>query len=102
MTLTFIFMMVVLKIPILALLWIVWWAIKQQPDAEGGNGGDGGIRSEPRFPHHPRRRPPRGPRRGPHSDPGSGSPPRTRRATRHVTPIEARHARRLPAAPSRS
>ena len=32
MTFTFIYLMVILKIPILALLYIVWWAIHQDTD----------------------------------------------------------------------
>ena len=53
---------VVLKIPIVALLLIVWWAIREPPmpeaDEEDGGGSD-------RDPRHPRRRPPHPPRRGP-------------------------------------
>jgi hypothetical protein len=61
---TFIYLMVFLKLPIIALLYLVWWAIHQQPeqgDQEGGD-DDGGSRK----PRHPR--PPLQPlpRRGPH------------------------------------
>jgi hypothetical protein len=75
---TFVYLMVVLKIPILALLWIVWWAIKQEPEPSEGLGGDGGIKRPAPRPHHPRRPFPRTPRRGPHGDPPVPSPPRTR------------------------
>lgn len=71
----FIWMMVVLKIPIAMLLYIVWWAIKQSEPELGTRDQDGGVRPPhgPRVPdHRPRRR-------GPHGSPGAGaSPPRVR------------------------
>jgi hypothetical protein len=55
------FLMVVLKIPVAALLYLVWWAIRAEPEvAEAPDEGGHGFR---RF--GPRR--PRGPRRGPHA-----------------------------------
>jgi hypothetical protein len=77
---------VVLKIPIVMLLWIVWWAIKDPPLAEVDERGDGGSDRDPRP--HPRRRPPHPPRRGPHADPSPASPTRVR---------VARGRRRVPA-----
>jgi hypothetical protein len=72
----FIYLMLVLKIPILALLGIVWWAVRSTPeDAEERTDGDGGQR-RPR--HHPRRPLPRPPRRGPHGAPAPEPPARTR------------------------
>ncbi len=72
----FLWLMLALKIPIVALYLIVRWAVKQTPEPAPGV-DDGGI--GPRgLPRHPRRRPPRSPRRGPHGDPGPLSPPRTR------------------------
>jgi hypothetical protein len=66
---------VVLKIPIIALLAIVWWAVKSEPTPEHERSdGDGGSRHE----RHPRGRPPRPPRRGPHAEPPPRSPQRTR------------------------
>jgi hypothetical protein len=62
-----------LKIPIAALLYIVWWAIKQEAPAPGSS-GEGGTKAPP----HPRRPLPRAPRRGPHGDPQVPAPPRTR------------------------
>jgi hypothetical protein len=78
---TFLWLMVFLKIPIVALFLIVRWAVKQTP--ESAPDGDGGIspRPRPRHPHHPRRRPPRSPRRGPHGSPAPLSPPRVRTVT---------------------
>jgi hypothetical protein len=77
---TFIYLMVVLKLPIFALFGIIWWAVRttdeaeaEPPEPEGGN-DDGGSKR----PLHPRPGPrPRKPRRGPHGDPPA-SPKRTR------------------------
>lgn len=72
---TFFYLMVILKIPIVALLWIVWWAINATDEDEAPTGDDdGGLRRE-RHPRDPRPRPPR---RGPHGDPPPPSPPRAR------------------------
>ena len=71
----FLWLMFALKIPVAALLWIVWWAVRSTPEPEAGpEDDDGGIRP-------PRERPPRpeGPRRrGPHGDPAIPAPPRSR------------------------
>ncbi len=71
----FIWLMFVLKIPIAALLYIVWWAIKQHEPEAPVTGEDGGVKPphRPRVPdHRPRRR-------GPHGAPGSAVAPRSRR-----------------------
>ena len=72
----FLWLMFALKIPIAMLLWIVWWAVKSEPEPESGSSDDddGGIRRPHERP--PRPRDPR--RRGPHGDPAVPSPPRTR------------------------
>lgn len=72
---TFFFLMVVLKVPIAALFWIVWWAIKATPDLPEEQHDDGGAK-RPQPPHP--RTPPRRPRRGPHGDPQVPAPARTR------------------------
>lgn len=71
---TFIYLMFVLKIPIIALLWIVWWAIHQTPDVDTAGPDDGGTKQAP----HPRRPFPHTPRRGPHGDPLPAAPARVR------------------------
>jgi hypothetical protein len=72
----FIYLMLVLMIPIAALLYIVWWAIRSQPETPEPSADDtGGSKTRPR---HPRRPFPRRPRRGPHGDPLPLPPPRTR------------------------
>jgi len=78
----FIWIMVILKIPLVALLWLVWYSVTATPDpAEEEREDDGGIgrpnQPDPRGPARPRRR-------GPHGEPPLPSPPRTR------TPARAR------------
>jgi hypothetical protein len=53
------FLLVVLKVPVLAMIYLVWWACQPAPEVEAGEdeGGDYGRRRRPRLP--------RGPRRGP-------------------------------------
>ena len=72
----FLWLMFALKIPIIALLWIVWWAVRSAPeDEQQPRGDDGGTKYRP---PHPRRPFPKRPRRGPHGDPALPAPPRTR------------------------
>src|SRR3954468_15995144 len=90
---TFVYLMLILKIPIVALLTIVWWAIRSTPEESEPvrDEGGGGTKVPPRQPRHPRpvrprqprRRPPvpgrpRKPRRGPHGAPLPLPPPRVR------------------------
>jgi hypothetical protein len=71
---TFIYLMFFLKLPIVALLWIVWWAVRQTPEPAASDEGGG----ERRRPRHPRTPFPRTPRRGPHGDPLPPAPQRAR------------------------
>jgi len=73
--LTVIWMAVVLKIPIAALLWLVWYAAKE-PEPVGADEDDGGSK-RPERPHGPRT-PPRPPRRGPKHGAPLPAPPRVR------------------------
>lgn len=84
MTWTFIWMAVVLKIPVVALLWLCWWAIHAEPEQAAGdsNGGDGGG-------HSPAPRSPRSPRRGDHAEPVLHPPPRTRAVARRSGSVRA-------------
>jgi hypothetical protein len=75
---TFIWLMFLLKIPIVALFLIVRWAVNQTPETEPGQDGGIGPRPSPHRPHHPRSRLPRTPRRGAHGGPSPSSPPRVR------------------------
>jgi hypothetical protein len=82
MSAAFIFLMVILKIPIALLLYIVWYAIKSPPQPEPVAGEDGGTKRplspRPRHPQHPRPALPRNPRRGPHGAPQAAAPARMR------------------------
>jgi hypothetical protein len=90
---TFVYLMIGLKIPIAALLYIVWWAIHQTPETAEPGVGDGGTRR----PRHPRPPLPRRPRpRGAHGLPAP-IPPRRMRvvAARSLAAARARqHAAR--------
>jgi len=74
---TFVYLMLILKIPIVALLLIVRWAIRATPEESEPERADdsGGSKTRPR---HPRKPLPRHPRRGPHGDPLPLPPPRSR------------------------
>ncbi len=85
---TFFWLMVVLKIPIIAAIALVWWAVRAVPDPvvaaddpPPGDDEDGGSKVPPS--HRPTPRRPTRPR-GPHGDPSPPSPPRVRR------PVSAR------------
>lgn len=82
----FFYMFVILKIPLIAAIWLVWWAVKQDPETapDTGRGDDGGNGRD-----HPRPRPPRPPRRGPHADPLPQPPSRVRA---HARPLDRTHA----------
>jgi hypothetical protein len=56
---TIFYMVVILKIPMIAALWLVWWAIKQEPEPEEATGEDRGPRRNklPPLPRWPRRGP---------------------------------------------
>jgi hypothetical protein len=73
----FIWIMFILKIPLVALLWLVWWAVRATEDAvPEQDGDDGGSK----LPRHPRTDPRRPRTRGPHGEPPVPAPPRVRTA----------------------
>jgi len=72
----FLWLMLALKVPIAALIYLVWWAIKQTPEETPSSGDDDG--GSKRHPRHPRKPFPRHPRRGPHGDPAPMPPARVR------------------------
>jgi hypothetical protein len=71
------YLFVALKIPLIAAIWLVWWAIKQEPDPSEDEHDDGGSKTRERP--HPLPRRPKPPRRDPHGAPEPASPPRVRR-----------------------
>jgi hypothetical protein len=65
------FLAIVLKIPVFAALWLVWWAARAVPEPDQElDDGDGGFRRWRREP-----RTPPGPRRGPHAPDALPLPP---------------------------
>ena len=60
---TMIFMGLVLKIPVAFAVWLIYYAIKAEPDVAEAPEEDGGQRR--RYRREPKR--PSGPRRGPHA-----------------------------------
>ena len=83
----FVWLMVALKVPICALLYIVWWASRAPEDAAEGAGDWKAPRVDP---DHPRPRKPTPPRRGPHAEPAPRAPGRVR-ALRGRTLRKATH-----------
>ena len=78
----FLWLMVFLKVPLAAALWIVWWAVRAEPEPADedreNRRGDGGDRPRPRRP---------GPsRRGPHAGAPPRSPSRVRVRARTTAP----------------
>jgi hypothetical protein len=71
----FLWLMVALKVPICALLYLVWWASRAPEAADDGAASDW---TPFHPPDHPRPRKPRPPRRGPHADPPPPAPSRVR------------------------
>jgi hypothetical protein len=79
MTWGFIWLMFVLKIPILMLLGIVYWAVKQSGEPAEDDAEKVGVIARPHPPTRPRRR---GRPRGPHGDGVAlPAPPRIRPVT---------------------
>jgi hypothetical protein len=80
-----IFLAVVLKIPVAFGLWLVWWAIRQEPQLDDAPGGEAhGFRRWRRQPRNPR-----GPRRGPHGG-GTAMPLPDCRPSRRTRTVPAR------------
>ncbi len=75
---TFIWLALILKIPLVALFLLVRWAVRQTPEPASDGEGGVGPRTQPRHPHHPRSRRPRPPRRGPHGERPVPAPARVR------------------------
>ena len=72
----FVWMFIVLNVPIIAALLLIWYAIRE-PEPEPAEREDDGGSRRPREPA-PRRGGPRPPRRGPHAVPPPPAPARVR------------------------
>jgi hypothetical protein len=81
----FVWLMLALKIPLAMLIYIVWWAIRQEPETPSGE-DDGGIKRRERP--HPPKPFPRPPRRGPHGDPAPAAPARVRTVRARARTLE--------------
>ena len=53
MTWGFLWLMLALKIPIAALIYLVWWAVKQTPEETPSSDDDGGVKRHPKHPREP-------------------------------------------------
>jgi len=81
----FIWLMVCLKVPIAALLYLVYWASRSpEPDEETLEPAR--ITPDPPHPRTPRW--PRPPRRGPHAEPEPRAPRRIRARGRRLLPSQ--------------
>jgi hypothetical protein len=90
MTWTFIWLMLLLKIPIGGMLWIVWWAIHktdEEPAVESDEDGGSKLRRCP-HPRSPRPHSPLAARRGPHPGPAPSAPQRTRSVIARARRVE--------------
>ena len=77
----FIWLMFIMKLPLAALLYLVWWATRapEPEEVHDEPRGGGNDRHRP-----PRPRNPRPPRRGPHAEPPPRAPVRTRASGRSL------------------
>jgi len=79
-----IFFLVILKIPVVYLCCVVWYAVRHEPTPGEGAEPTLVAPTDPPAPWHYRLRRPRSPRRGPHE-----SPLRTYARTTRVSPLRA-------------
>jgi hypothetical protein len=85
---TLFFMIVILKIPLAAALYLIWWAVKEEPAPDPGPAGE-----ERDYRKPPPR--PRAPRRGPAGGAGCRPAPCPQQAQwplRRVAPVHARRS----------
>jgi hypothetical protein len=85
---TLFFMMVILKIPLIAALWLIWYAVKEPVEEEGPSTG------EERRPYRRPPSAPRFPRRGPGGGAGCPPPPCPQLAEPAISRAAPLHARR--------
>src|SRR5215207_5834282 len=95
------FLAVILKIPVLFGMWLIWWAVREEPELEDAGGAE--DHSFRRFRRNPLK--PRGPRRrGPHGGAAQAQPaaatahrswsPVSHRAWPHTSGVSARQSAR--------
>jgi hypothetical protein len=79
MTWTYVWLILLLKVPAIGFIWLVWRALRERNEQQPLPVSDEGGGSKLRFAHHPRPRAPRKPRRGPHGAAPLPTPSRVRR-----------------------
>jgi hypothetical protein len=75
-----VFVLVILTLPVAYVCWVIWWAVKSEPELGLEGGTDGSSWS----PWRRRRRGPKPPRNGPHGAPDRSAvrtPPPARKTT---------------------
>lgn len=83
----FVWLMLALKIPLIALIVLVWWAVKKRPEEPPASEDGGGGGSKLRHPRAPSPYP-RLPRRGPHGGAPPPSPARVRTVRARARSLE--------------
>jgi hypothetical protein len=85
---TYIWLILLFKIPTIGFVWLVWRALRNSDDQQPlpANDDDGG--SKLRFDPHGRPRVPRKPRRGPHGSAPAPAPSRVRSVTARARKVE--------------
>jgi hypothetical protein len=93
------FLAVILKIPVFFAIWLIWWAVRAEPELEDASGDAGDHtfkrwRRDPSKPRDPRRRGPHGgaAQAKPHCPPGGRH--RTPATQPRLAPGVAAHERR--------
>ena len=81
MTWTYVWLILLLKVPAVGFIWLVWRALRQRNELQPLPASDEGGGSKLRFEPHPRPRVPRRPRRGPHGAAPLPAPSRVRRVS---------------------
>jgi hypothetical protein len=94
-----VFLAVILKIPVLFGMWLIWWAVKEEPEVEGADGSTEDHtfrrwRRDPSKPKGPRRGGPHGGAAQAHPDCPPGGRKRTAVTEPRLAPRTAAHERR--------
>jgi hypothetical protein len=89
MTSTYIWLILLLKVPAIGFVWLVWRALRNDQQPLPAGDGDGGGGAKLRFDPHPRPRAPRRPRRGPHGAAPLPAPSRVRHVSARACTAQA-------------
>jgi hypothetical protein len=93
-----VFLAVILKIPVLFGIWLIWWAMREEPELDDAGGTEGHgfrrFRRDPLKPRGPRRRGPHGGGASAQEDCPPGGRTRTPVVEPRLVPGMAAHERR--------